>query len=271
MRSGGYAGPVHSRADVEKLVEQMKAGKIGLLLVDDLDVDSVAPGLGFAAALATVDVVASVSSWKNETNKDIKLVLPTHDALEDWGDEEPWAGMTVLRQPGALPVGDTRSLGDLLLAVWRAVEPGLAPAQSWRDWLWTRWLTPPEPEMAAAPDAPPAPPEDGEGRKRRRKGRRGERGAEAPTAPADEPPPASIPMVDLTSFAARQQLQLLLQRGYVTTDERSRRAELVGSMDLSGGADSEGDGPYHLQVFAHPFKLDGRFANEPWATRPRIR
>jgi anaerobic selenocysteine-containing dehydrogenase len=265
MRSGGYAGPVHSRADVEKLVEQMKAGKIGLLLVDDLDVDSVAPGLGFAAALATVDVVASVSSWKNETNKDIKLVLPTHDALEDWGDEEPWAGMTVLRQPGALPVGDTRSLGDLLLAVWRAVEPGLAPAQSWRDWLWTRWLTPPEPEMAAAPDAPPAPPEDGEGRKRRRKGRRGERGAEAPTAPADEPPPASIPMVDLTSFAARQQLQLLLQRGYVTTDERSRRAELVGSMDLSGGADSEGDGPYHLQVFAHPFKLDGRFANEPWA------
>jgi Fe-S-cluster-containing dehydrogenase component/anaerobic selenocysteine-containing dehydrogenase len=253
MREGGYGGPVHSLADVEALVADMEAGRVGLLLVDDLDLAAVLPGGAFAAALGKVDTVLSVSSFPNETNAAM-TVLPTHDTLEDWGDEQPWRGMTVLRQPGGTPIGDTRSLGDLLLAVWGAIDAANAPKMSWRDWVWTRWLTPAAPAVAEAPAEVPAEPEGG---------RRGRRGDEA-AAPA-EAAPAAPAVVDLASVDAKRQLQVLLQRGYVMSDERLGRPELTGSLDLGGAADSAGDGAYHLMVFAHPFKLDGRYANEPWA------
>jgi molybdopterin-containing oxidoreductase family iron-sulfur binding subunit len=262
MRSGGYPGPIHSQADVDALVADMEAGKVGLLLVDDLDLAAVLPGGAFAAALGKVGTVVSVSSHQNETNKDITTVLPTHDAFEDWGDEEPWSGMTVVRQPGALPLGDTRSLGDLLLDIWRAVDAAAAPQQTWRDWLWSGWLTPEPPAVAAAPEGAPVEPDEGGGRGGRRRRRREEREA---AATPDAPPVAVAPVVDLASPESRRALQLLLQRGYVVSDDRARKPELVGTMDFSGGADASGDGSHHLMVYAHPFKLDGRFANEPWA------
>ncbi|MCA9493064.1 MAG: twin-arginine translocation signal domain-containing protein, partial [Myxococcales bacterium] len=88
MRPGGYRGPISSLADVQALVADMQAGKVGVLLLDDVDLVHAIPGGAFAAALANVGTVVSVTGTPNETNAAAKLWMPTHDAFEDWGDEE---------------------------------------------------------------------------------------------------------------------------------------------------------------------------------------
>ena len=57
-----------------------------------------------------------------------------------------------------------------------------------------------------------------------------------------------------------QQLMAGFHQGRVT-----RRLEIVGTVDFAGDTAPTGPGEYHLHVFPHPFLLDGRYSNEPWA------
>jgi molybdopterin-containing oxidoreductase family iron-sulfur binding subunit len=151
--AGGYRAPVSSTADVEALVAEMNAGNVGVLFIDDANPVHLLPGMDFAAALAKVGTSIALTSHPDETTALCKMVLPSADTFEDWGDEEPLAGMTLVRQPTMSPIDikyrppgeeeqvsngwDVRSAGDLLVTIGKATA-GVTSA-SWKDYLRERW------------------------------------------------------------------------------------------------------------------------------------
>ncbi len=234
--SGGYAGPVHAYSDVAKLIADMSAGRVGVLLMGDLDASFVLPKAAkFAEALQNVDLSVALTSHPNETTSKVKLILPTHSVLEDWGDEEPMQGFRVVRQPGMSPLLDTRSMGDVLLDCWRATDAENAPTGDWRDYLMRRWSA------------------DVFGPQVRGVGV-DETVAELVAVPP-EPGPEFLRwwegVLGDGFFASRGGGTPLRPTG-VMQEQR-------GSGELPGGNE------YALVVYPHPFLVDGRYANEPWA------
>ncbi|MEZ4240254.1 MAG: 4Fe-4S dicluster domain-containing protein [Myxococcota bacterium] len=231
----GYRGPISTAADVDALVADLEAGNVGVLMIDDVDpVHTLPGGEKFRAAVAKAGLVVATTSHPNETAALATLVLPTHSPFEDWGDEEPWAGFSIVRQPAMQPMYDTRSLGDILLDLQRgapaaAPEGGEAPAPAavaatWRDHLQQAWLANLAP--SAAPDV------------------------EGSVDPAPSP----------------GRWEDVLMAGYFAGEVAPRDlSTMTGAVSLGGGEAASGSGDYFLQVYAHPFKLDGRYANEPWA------
>ncbi|MEQ1503495.1 MAG: 4Fe-4S dicluster domain-containing protein, partial [Myxococcota bacterium] len=235
---GGYRGPVSSYGDVEQLIADLDAGTVGVLIVDDVDPVHALPGSRFAEAMGKAALTVSTSSFPSETVAAAKLVLPTNDVFEDWGDEEPWAGYHLIRQPAMLPLYSTMPLADLLFTVWRKVDPATAPAIAWRDVVKARWAA-----LGYAQTVDPT-------------------GA-APLPVGPLPLATAAPAVFAEAPFMRW-WEGVLTSGFVETPA-DRRLEVVGSVDLAGSGEPAGTGEYYLQVFAHPFILDGRYANEPWA------
>ena len=85
--SGGYPGPVSSFKDLEALIADMSAGRIGVLLLGDLDAMQLLPNVqSFTKALERVDMTVSVTSHRSETTQHAaKLVLPTHLGVRGLG------------------------------------------------------------------------------------------------------------------------------------------------------------------------------------------
>jgi Fe-S-cluster-containing dehydrogenase component len=145
---------MHSPADVRVAVEQMRAGRVPLLMLRNVNP---AYTMGRAAAVADamtrVPFKVSFSSIVDETSELCDLVLPDHHALESWGDAQPVRGTLSLQQPTMNPVFDTRPTGDVLLAVARAdaaVAPGYTVA-TYREWLLARMPGGPRGVAAALP------------------------------------------------------------------------------------------------------------------------
>jgi len=83
-----------------------------------------------AAALRRVPLVVSFSPFMDETTREADLVLPDHTYLERWqlDTATPSVGFPLLglRQPVVAPVHDTRSTGEVLIAVARALGGSMA-------------------------------------------------------------------------------------------------------------------------------------------------
>ncbi|HMV65697.1 MAG TPA: 4Fe-4S dicluster domain-containing protein [Myxococcota bacterium] len=218
---GGYAGPVSDFSAVEQLLQEMSSGTIGVLLVDDVDLAYALPArMNVAAAIKAVPTVVSLSSHPSDTIPagSAGWSLPVSDVFEDWGDEEPTQSLRILRQPAMAPLYDTRSLGDVLLAVGRAAGLtatgglGFAP-QTWRDYVAQSWQASAPPDVAFADVW-----------------ERSLQAGFAVRAPASDPAPALT--ATAWSFAP---------------------------------AAPSGSGDLYLHVHTHPFRQDGRYANQPWA------
>jgi molybdopterin-containing oxidoreductase family iron-sulfur binding subunit len=126
-------------ADVLALVEQMKAGAVGVLLVHHGNpLYSLPRGVGFADALAKVGLVVSFATAADETSAAAHLVLPDHAPLESWGDVRPRAGVRGVIQPALRPLYDTRSVPDSLLAIARAAGAAV-PAGDFRSLVNAAW------------------------------------------------------------------------------------------------------------------------------------
>jgi len=115
-----WATPVQWRqgidAEFEGLVSDMESGKVGALLIynvnpayDYHDADK------FKAALKKVKVSISFNDRLDETSELCHLVLPSPHYLESWGDAEPKTGYYSMLQPTIAPLFKTRSLEDSLL------------------------------------------------------------------------------------------------------------------------------------------------------------
>lgn len=134
--------PKSSTSAMQKLLDGMKAGEYGVLLVHGTNPAFTLPGsFGFQQARNMVPFTASLSSQLDETAELCDLVLPSHTALESWGDVRPVAGVYSLMQPVMRPVFDTRPFGDILLAV--AEKAGGADvgggSKSFEEYLKASW------------------------------------------------------------------------------------------------------------------------------------
>jgi molybdopterin-containing oxidoreductase family iron-sulfur binding subunit len=118
-----------------EVIESMRGGNVQIAFVHGTDpVQTLPPALGFAEALDAVDLVVSFASYMDETAARADLILPDHTPLESWGDHEPEVGVRGLMQPAMNPVFDTRSTGDVLLALAARLGGDVASRFSHADW-----------------------------------------------------------------------------------------------------------------------------------------
>ncbi|MBT3224464.1 MAG: hypothetical protein HN348_35805, partial [Proteobacteria bacterium] len=240
----GYTGKISKFKEIEELVDEMNAGKIGALLIDDVNPVYALPAkTGFDLALNKVDFSVSLSSHPDETAAVVDLVLPTADVFEDWGDEEPSAGYWLLRQPAALPMYGAPSIGDLLLRL-RSTE---ASSQTWHEYLMNRWKREIYPQTRLqeisfkSVESPSTTPEE------------------------SEPSPADEEGGFLTWWHD------CLAKGYFKSPLGAQRfqgvvvAASVDSLAQPSAASFAHKGDFYLLGFPHHFVSDGRFANAPWA------
>lgn len=122
--------------ELQALVEDMKSGRVPLLLIHDSDPVHSLPG--FADALTNVATVVSFSSFADETSTRAHLLLPDHTPMETWGDAEPRPGVRSIIQPTLRPLLDTQALGDTLLSLGRGLG-GAMPEGSFRQVLENAW------------------------------------------------------------------------------------------------------------------------------------
>jgi anaerobic selenocysteine-containing dehydrogenase len=120
---------------VRELIESA-AGKT--LIVHDANPAFTLPAAaGVRAALDKVAMLVSIGSFQDETTALADLVLPTHSYLESWWDDvpEPGVGLPVasIGQPVVTPIYDTRSFGDIVLALGARMGGAAAQALPWAD------------------------------------------------------------------------------------------------------------------------------------------
>lgn len=109
-------------ADMQGLTQAMQSGEVELAIIYNVNPVFNMPGqVNFAEALAQVPFVTSLSSLPDETTAQADLLLPSHTALESWGDSNPRRGVYGLMQPTMQPVFDTRHVGDLMIEVGQAL------------------------------------------------------------------------------------------------------------------------------------------------------
>ena len=106
-------------ADVLKLVEEIKAGKVAALFVAGTDLVHNLPEL--AELISKVKLSVSFADRKDSFSTRANFVCPVHHSLESWIDAEPVNGIVSLSQPMLRPLGKTRSLLESL-AKWSGSE-----------------------------------------------------------------------------------------------------------------------------------------------------
>jgi molybdopterin-containing oxidoreductase family iron-sulfur binding subunit len=118
LDGGPNRGATASFADVMTLIRRMRGGQVRTLIVAGTNpVFGLPAAAAFREALANVPNVFALSSHMDETAAAAGWVLPTHHALESWGDAEPRTGVFALGQPLMNPIFDTRQREDILLQV----------------------------------------------------------------------------------------------------------------------------------------------------------
>ncbi|RPJ52180.1 MAG: nitrate reductase, partial [Chloroflexi bacterium] len=122
-----------SLEQVQGLVQRMKSGQIKTLFIHGTNpLFELPAALGFAGALKNVPLVISFASFPDETALQADYVLPDHTALESFGYQTMLAGANQVvvsaLQPVAVPLYNTRSTADVLLAA--AKQAGIALAYS---------------------------------------------------------------------------------------------------------------------------------------------
>ncbi len=234
------------------LLDTCRKGQLKVLFIDDLDlVYNLPASMDVQAALAKVEHLVLLTNEPGDSALGKAWVLPPGTTVENWGDGNVRAGVYTLQQQAMRPLYDTRSQGDLLLAL--AKEAGVA--------------------VAMAPPATEAAPADAQATTE------GDTEAAAPA-----PAPATVPLPDLTSPDFPSYLKAwwkaaiwdaagqpgdfetwwigALQRGGFFKQAAPKGADFQLSAAPKGSGPTEGT---TLLLFAHPFLFDGRHANKPWA------
>ncbi len=115
-------GTVSSYADAKALLEDARAGKVGVLFVDGVN-----PAYNFpqsdkvAEALAAVGLVVQFADEANDSTTEKTLILPPGSSLEGWGDAEVTTGVATLQQAAMTPLKNSRTVGDVLLGLAKAL------------------------------------------------------------------------------------------------------------------------------------------------------
>jgi anaerobic selenocysteine-containing dehydrogenase/Fe-S-cluster-containing dehydrogenase component len=267
-RAGAAPAPAAPGQELLQLVEQMRSGQVGILLIDAPNpVYTLPGGLRFAEALRQVPMRVSFSSFPDDTAQLATLNLPDHHFLESWSDYDATPGVTTIVQPTMRPVFNSKQVGDVLLSVARqaGLEGVAGGASTYYDYLRARWEVAGgqdgwrqallrggryEPVAVAAGDgffglasaAPGA--------------ATGQAAAPAEVAPqeAGQPAVAPAPAEQPAMAAAPVQQQPV----------PAQAAPAVGGTFAPITFQGEGDANFHLVVYPSYRFYDGRHANRPW-------
>ncbi|MGQ9365385.1 4Fe-4S dicluster domain-containing protein [Azospirillum sp. ST 5-10] len=160
------------------LAADMAAGRVGTLIVLDANPAYASPGdLGFAAALAKVDVTIHAGLHRDETAELCDWHLPLAHELESWGDARAVDGTATILQPMLRPLYGGRPLPALLAAILGTAESDEAAVRAtwraaWGEASGARWEealrlghvpgSAPPPVAVERLAVPPLPPGDGE-------------------------------------------------------------------------------------------------------------
>jgi anaerobic selenocysteine-containing dehydrogenase len=135
-----FVSPVTPSAfsDVQDLIERMQQGEVEILLIHGTNpVYDLPQWMGFVEALNNVSTVISFNPIVDETAVFADLILPDHTYLEGWGYQvvSPGADRPCIssQQPVVQPLHDTRSTGDVLLALASMLGVESADALPWQD------------------------------------------------------------------------------------------------------------------------------------------
>jgi len=129
---------VQSFAQVQGAIDHMRAGEVDLVIFHDTNpIFDLPPASGIAEAVARVPSVVSFSSFIDEIAAQSDLILPDHTYLESWGYQVPAPGadrpVVSGQQPVVRPLYDTRSTGDVLMALAQQLGGAAAEALPWPD------------------------------------------------------------------------------------------------------------------------------------------
>jgi len=106
-----------SDADMATLVQEMNAGRVDVLIVNDANpVYDYFNGAAFAAAMPKVGQRLALSYRHNETTALCNVIAPIHHSLESWGDAEAKVGHVSFIQPTIHPLFDTRQAEESMMA-----------------------------------------------------------------------------------------------------------------------------------------------------------
>ncbi len=104
--------------DMESLLNDMEAGKVGALLMHNVNPAYDYPDkVRFDKAIAGIDLSISFAGSSNETAKAAEYICPVPHFLESWDDAEVIRGKLSITQPCIHPIFDTRAFQDSLL-IW---------------------------------------------------------------------------------------------------------------------------------------------------------
>jgi len=146
------AGSEAQRDDLRRLVADMEAGTVELLIVIDANPVFDAPAdLAFADAMRKVSHSVRLGLYEDETSELCHWNLPRSHYLESWGDGRAFDGTVTMVQPLIEPLYDSLSSLELLAALnaengipdghdlvqkqWSGKLPGADPKKAWRRLL----------------------------------------------------------------------------------------------------------------------------------------
>lgn len=122
-----------SGSDFSKLLADMKAGKVEVLIMNGVNPAYSVGHLGFADALSKVKVVATLAPQVDETVSASTYALPESHFLESWGDSEIREGVFTIQQPVIEPLYDSRSFAELMTR-WSGTT-----VKNFRDQVMASW------------------------------------------------------------------------------------------------------------------------------------
>ncbi|MFM1877852.1 MAG: hypothetical protein RLZZ241_718 [Bacteroidota bacterium] len=117
----------------QSLLSDMKANKVGLLVIDGVDPVYASPAAeDFVTALANVEMSIAFATNQNETTGLCSYVAAASHYLESWGDTQIKKGHFGLTQPVIRELFDTRQFQQCLLD-WMGSD------QRWLDYIQATW------------------------------------------------------------------------------------------------------------------------------------
>ncbi len=120
-------------AAVNGLLADMKAGKVGALLMDGVNPAYSLPNASdFVEGVKSVDLTLAFSTNRNETTEVVQYVGAANHYLESWGDAQLKKGHYSLMQPTIKELFDTRQLQGALLQ-WMGSD------KSYYDYIKETW------------------------------------------------------------------------------------------------------------------------------------
>ncbi len=124
-----------NNAEVSKLVADMNAGTVGVLIMSGVNpVYSLPNSEEFTSGLANVNMTVAFSMKEDETSINAQYIAAAPHYLESWGDVEMKKGHYGLTQPAIRPLFDTRQFQEALL-IWNG------NSMSYHDYIKDNWNT----------------------------------------------------------------------------------------------------------------------------------